>query len=97
MMLGRFWTHPLAVNSEAIADGKQRSNNEPINLTNKIVAGVFINYFYIEERDRTSGVKVVPTSMPSGIAVGDKVDVSGVMKTGVEGERHIEAKSANRH
>jgi hypothetical protein len=85
----------LTVNSEAIADGKQRANNEPINLTNKIVTGVFSNYFYIEETNRSSGIKVVPTGMPPGIAVGDQVDLSGNMKTGVEGERYIDAMSVN--
>lgn len=50
------------------------------------------NYFYIEEADRSSGIRVVDGAMGQGdVREGDYVTVSGVMRTSAAtGERYIE-------
>lgn len=78
-----------------IKDTLQIPDGYPAKLTGKVVTGVFENLydnsfeqvFYIEETDRSAGIKVVGdfAVMPR-----DKVDVVGYMQT-VNGERQIHA------
>jgi len=50
----------------------------------------------VEETDKYSGIKVVPTEMPGGLAVGSVVDVGGTMQT-ASGERYIGAAAVSYH
>jgi len=54
-------------------------------LRGKIVTAVFAGYFYIEEADRSSAIKVVSNAL---VHVGDVVDVTGVIGTS-DGERQL--------
>lgn len=59
----------------------------PVTLTSKIVTAVFDGYLYVEEEDRSSGIRIVPLEMPVGLEVGELVDVNGLIQT--ENERMI--------
>ena len=62
-----------------MADGAFRS------LNGKIVTFAGDGFFYIEEPDRASGIKVI-SSQP--VAVGDIVDIGGTI-SGAGGERYM--------
>ncbi|GAH02174.1 unnamed protein product, partial [marine sediment metagenome] len=53
----------------------------------KIVTAAFDGFFYIEDPDRTSGIKVISGEL---VNVGDAVDVEGALGT-MGNERHIQA------
>ncbi|MHB9037759.1 MAG: discoidin domain-containing protein [Armatimonadota bacterium] len=69
-----------------IAAAKAAANNTTIVLPAKTVTGNFGSFFYIEEDDRTSGIRVNATT--SAVA-GQKVVVSGTL-TSVNGEYVIQ-------
>ncbi len=79
--------------STTCLDAKRMADNQQVNLKGKVVTAVFgaDGCIYVEEPNRTSGIRVAWSG--SGIAVGDKVDVSGVLGTrqvsGVPSERQI--------
>ena len=72
---------------------KSLPNNTPVDLRGKVVSALFASdgYMYIEEADRTSGIRIPSTG--SGLAVGDRVNVTGNVTTyamsGVGCERQI--------
>jgi hypothetical protein len=82
---------PMAATGD-IAAAKLMANTSPVCLGSKVVTALFDDCFYIEETDRSAGIKVAPAAMPPGIAVGKTVDVGGVIRTD-GGERYIEAET----
>lgn len=74
-----------AVAGSALGDLKTMADNAPVRVTGKIVTAKFNGYFYIEEPDRSSGIRVTGDAN-----VGDRVDVLGTMGT-ISGERVINA------
>ncbi|MEI6914285.1 MAG: hypothetical protein WCL39_04050 [Armatimonadota bacterium] len=75
-----------------ILAAKRLADTTSVGLATKAVTAVFIDHFYVEEIDRSSGVKVVPADgLPTGIAVGKLVDVGGLLKTDANGERWLDA------
>lgn len=68
-----------------ISDAKQLAIGSLVSLRGKIVTAAFNGYFYVQEQDRTSGIKVV-SAIP--VEVGEVVDVSGPMSVS-DGERQI--------
>jgi len=58
-------------------------DNAPVSVVGKVVTASFDGFFYVEEADRSSGIKVTGTT-----AAGDIVRVAGKMET-VNGERQI--------
>jgi hypothetical protein len=69
----------------ALGDLKTMADNASVRVTGKVVTAKFGGYFYMEEPDRSSGIRVVGDAN-----VGDRVDVLGTMGT-VSGERVINA------
>jgi len=65
---------------------KTYDDGVPVSATGKTVTGVFADCFFVEESDRTSGIRCVEAS--TALQAGDIVDVSGTMGT-VNGERVI--------
>jgi len=80
-----FYQEPIVMD---IPDAKMLPDGEGVRLESKIVTGVFPSsgYFYIEEKDRASGIRVRTSQSPG--AVGDRVLVEGVTDT-VYSEREI--------
>lgn len=73
----------LSVNAaKALADSTS------VGLSGRKVTAIYASSFYVEDPDRLSGIKVVPVQMPSGLALGDTVDVGGVLQK-TNGERYI--------
>ena len=72
-----------------IAEAKELSNGLSVGFVSKVVTAIFSGSLYIEESDRRNGIKVVPTEMPGGLAIGSIVDVGGMMQT-ANGERYVE-------
>ena len=68
----------------------------PAALTGKVVSRTFpsLNYFYIQEADRSSGICVYDSSMAYSVSPGALVDISGVMSSS-DGERVINASSTS--
>ena len=56
----------------------------------------FDDYLYVEETDRSSGIKVVPETMPAGLAVGDIIDVGETLQT-AQGKRQVAGTVLNVH
>jgi len=71
-----------------IAEIKGLPNSSSVGLASKAVTAVFSDRFYVEELDRHNGIKIVPLEMPTGLAIGNIVDVGGTVET-VNGERCI--------
>ena len=55
-------------------------------LYSRPVTAVFDYDFYIEEYDRTAGIRVVPFAMPEGLSPSETVEVAGVLSV-IDGER----------
>lgn len=74
-----------------IGEIKKKADGESVTLFEKTITAFFLDHFYIEETDRSSGIMVIPSEMPSGLTPGDNVNVSGTIETNSEDERYIDA------
>ena len=78
----------LGVRTAAGINGlKAYANGEWVVASGKIVTAVFDGFFYIQDPDRTSGIKVITGE---SVAVGDLANVEGPLGT-ADRERHIQA------
>lgn len=71
-----------------IVAAKQLADTAPAGLASKVITAVFSDYVYVEETDRSSGIRVIPTGSFTGLTAGMCVDIAGSMQT-VAGERQI--------
>lgn len=81
------WTVGTAV--PTIGAAKQRADSGVIILSDKVITAKFTDCFYIEESNRSSGIRVEGTTTA---AVGDRVDVGGTLGT-TNGERRLSSAS----
>ena len=72
-----------------IDEAKDLAVTSYVGMVSKTVTAIYSGCFYIEETDRYAGIKVVPIEMPGGLAVGNVVDVGGIVQT-LNGERRID-------
>ncbi len=73
--------------AKMLADGTYVSLSARIATTS---ASVFTGFFYIEEEDRSNGIRVaVPAGPVAGLARGSVVNVIGTIGTTPEGERQL--------
>lgn len=77
--------------TDVIGEIKKRTDGESVSLAQKTVTAVFADHFYIEETDRSAGIRVVPPFMPDGLEFGDTVNVSGTIETNSDDERYVHA------
>jgi len=74
-------SNPVTVVAEAqigtIGALKMGNNGDSVSLTGKTVTGVFPDCFFVEETDRTSGIRCIQAS--SGLQTGDLVDINGTL------------------
>lgn len=93
---GDFVGSVQSISSGTIAWAKTFADSAtlPSTLSGKVVTRTFpsLGYFYIEETNRSSGIRVSDFSMASSVAIGDIVDVDGDLSTD-DGERVIIASS----
>jgi uncharacterized protein YdeI (BOF family) len=69
-----------------VKDAKAKADGETVALEGKVVTGIFASSFWIQDADRTSGIKV-ESSVPA--VEGSTVKVTGEMAT-VHGERVLQ-------
>jgi hypothetical protein len=70
-----------------ISSAKAFKGKGSITIPQAIVTGVYSDCFYVESSDRRVGLRASKTS--SGLAVGQRVDVTGAMGKTADGERQI--------
>jgi hypothetical protein len=92
--------HPMnVIGSMPIGEVEQYEDGTAVELPGKVVtvaSGIFPNCIYVEEGDRSNGIRVMPDVSEAPFAVGDRVDLMGVLAT-TNGERVLKyAKSQNR-
>lgn len=75
----------------AVGEAKLKADNENVQLINKAVTFAGANFFYIEEKDRSSGLRVEKSN--HGLLPGMKADIYGQILTNASGERYIAAQS----
>ena len=73
-----------ATQPSALGDARLLPNGSPVQLEGKIVTAKFSDCFYIEEPDRTAGIRVASTA---AVVVGDKVDIYGTVQTTPDPDR----------
>jgi len=73
----------------SILGAKSVANDTNVYVAARPVTAVYSDCLYIEEEDRTQGVKVKPLVMPAGIAIGKKIDFGGQVKTETSGEHYL--------
>lgn len=71
----------------SIREAKGLSDGSRVSLASRLVSAVYASAFWIEEDDRSGGIRV---SGASTLHPGDVVDVSGTLAT-VNGERVLES------
>jgi len=69
-----------------IVESKGRPDGMLISLPARVVTAAFDGYFYIQEPDRSAGIKIVS---PEAVSPGDLVTVAGTIQT--DSERYISA------
>lgn len=72
-----------------LSDAKSRADGTLVSITGQVVTAAFTGYFYVEEPDRSSGIRVTGSA-----AVGSTVSVTGPITT-IDGERVIDATSVS--
>lgn len=74
---------------ESIGIAKNRPDGAVVSLSQKVVSAVFDGELYVQEEDRSSGIRV---ATDDAAAEGDRVDVIGVLSTS-NGERFLDKAS----
>ncbi|MEN6355812.1 MAG: carboxypeptidase regulatory-like domain-containing protein [Armatimonadota bacterium] len=83
-----------------IAGAKSGEEGDPVKVNGAVVTataggGVATDTIFVEEANRTAGIKVQMTGMPATIQFGDKVNIAGKIYT-ANGEKYIAATSISR-
>ena len=78
----------------SIVESKQAADGASASLNGVVVSRVFGNTFYVQNPDRSSGIRVV-ASQPFAYGRGAVVGVNGIVKTTAAGERYIELVSSS--
>lgn len=71
-----------------IPECKALKSNQSAGLSSKTITAIFSDYFYIQEPNKPSGIKVIPLSMPA-LPIGSIIDVAGTLSTSPTGERSL--------
>jgi hypothetical protein len=78
------WSYSIGLE---ITPALGKPDGTAVTLTNKLVAAVFNGFLYVQEDDRSHGIRVNPSPMPA-VTPGDRVNVSGILGT-IAGERAL--------
>ena len=81
---------PVGTYATAIASIKRLPDGAPVCVNNKVVTSKFMGQVYIEEPDRSAGIRVMPDMYypPSDISPGNTISFTGTMGT-YAGERVV--------
>ncbi|MDO8586484.1 MAG: DUF5060 domain-containing protein [Armatimonadota bacterium] len=72
---------------------KAGPNGASVNSTGATVSAAWPDFFYLEADPRTCGIRVEKAG--HGLSVGMRADVTGVIRTNLDGERYIDAAAAS--
>ncbi|MCE5313520.1 MAG: choice-of-anchor Q domain-containing protein [Armatimonadota bacterium] len=72
----------------SIVQARQAQDGCQTDITGALISAAFANFYYIESDDRLCGIRVEQAG--HDVNVGDRVDISGVIRTNADGERYIE-------
>ena len=76
-----------------INEAKRLPNDTPVTISAAIVSAAWTDVFYIEADDRSSGIRVEKAA--HGLTDDNvRADVVGIMKTNSDGERYVQASTA---
>lgn len=78
----------LTVSALPIGEAKKRADAADVILSGKTVTAVFADHFYVQD-DSLSGIRVTPATMPTGLDVGDTVEITGTLSTTSDLERVV--------
>ncbi len=81
-------TQASTLTDSTITDVRRLADSAPVGLESVVVTAVFGNCLYVEEPDRSAGMRVIPLQMPPGLVIGATADVGGNLAT-QNGERCI--------
>lgn len=95
MVCSVFGVMSLPVSADTIAQAKLSPNGAGVYLEAKTVIYTNQTCFYIEEDDRSSGIRVNYNN--AGFTSGTKVNILGVLSTDTNGERAIQAFTVDIH
>lgn len=82
-----YWSPELSV-----PNAKAAANGAVITGTDAIVTAAFQNFFYVENSDRSSGIRI--ERVAHGLNVGTTAAIAGKITTNSDGEKCVEATSA---
>lgn len=77
--------------ADRISSVKLKADGDEALLDSKIVTAVYGNHFYVQEQDRSCGIKVVPRNPGVGAGPFERIDIGGWIKTDENGERYLDA------
>lgn len=72
-----------------IGEVKKTSDGVLVGLNSKMVTAIFADCIYIQDADRSSGIKVILDMIPAGLQIGSLIDIGGRLSTGSDGQRFI--------
>jgi hypothetical protein len=75
----------IAAALDACREVRQRSDGDRVALANKVVSRTYPGYFYVQDADRTGGVRIISDR---AVSPGDVVSIQGLVST-VSGEKVI--------
>ena len=84
-------TPPTEINS--LDEAKTQTDGTKVHTTGKVATSAatdFTGFIYVEESDRSSGIRVVAQSITGALVRGSEVEVTGTMSTTTNGERFID-------
>jgi hypothetical protein len=88
------WIGTGAVPPGSIGVAKSQMNGMTVRIESAVVTAGWPDIFYIEACDRSCGVRVRETG--HGLMEGDRVDLSGIMRTNADGERYVQSEGASK-
>ena len=77
--------------AERIGLAKKAPDGATVAPTDVIVTAVFGDYFYAESADRVSGIRAYKAG--HGRSIGNKLSISGTIKTDTNGERYVDVQA----
>ncbi|MHB9038203.1 MAG: carboxypeptidase regulatory-like domain-containing protein [Armatimonadota bacterium] len=89
-------TEAAGISAAGLSEVKAFEDGTPVSITvAKVVTASSTTFvdgsYYIEDADRSAGIKVIPLAGLPAVGLGDRITLTGMMATDVNGERYINA------
>jgi hypothetical protein len=77
--------------SLSVAAAKEYPDGIAVGLSPRAVAGIFSDSIYIQDPDRTSGLRIIQAVPIENLILGELVHAGGILRSSPSGERFLEA------